>query len=322
MVDEHRIDVAISFLAADEPLAIQLHNRLVADGLSVFVYSKAQEQIAGGDGTEEFRRAFHQDSRIAVVLYREPWGSTPWTRVEQDAVQERALKGGAGWEFLLFVMLNNAKPPAWLPEVRIRLHYAEYGFEQTIGAIKNRAERAGSIFRPIDAIAQAQFDAAEAAFLTRRRNFFDSKEGGDAQKQAVIAVFGGVQGLCEAVRQTTGQAIQLVGNDMQLVMRADGVSVSLTSALQQINRAQDGAMVLREHEGHVLGPGESGWYGNGEPATLGEYRFDPEVAQDLSWRWKDGDRLLTSEQLADSAVKRMLALLRRARAGDFPRLRF
>jgi hypothetical protein len=51
-------DVAISFLSGDEPLA-RLHDQQ-SENLSVLVYSKRQEELAGTDGFESFghRRNF------------------------------------------------------------------------------------------------------------------------------------------------------------------------------------------------------------------------------------------------------------------------
>jgi hypothetical protein len=34
---------------------------------------------------ESMREPFF-DSRVVVVLYREPWGTTPWTSVEETAI--------------------------------------------------------------------------------------------------------------------------------------------------------------------------------------------------------------------------------------------
>src|SRR4051794_39241639 len=103
-------DIAISFLHRDESLALQLFNRL-AETFHVFVYSKRQESLAGTDGLETFRRTFRSDSRLVVVLYRDGWGKTPWTRVEEQAIQDRFLK--EGWNWLLFATLdaNSTLPP-------------------------------------------------------------------------------------------------------------------------------------------------------------------------------------------------------------------
>lgn len=101
-------DVAISFLSADESIAAALYNAL-SNGLKVFFYPGRQEVLAGTNGMESMRTPFLEDSRIMTVLYREPWGKTPWTRVEQTAIQESCLKHG--WERLFFMMLDDTSTP-------------------------------------------------------------------------------------------------------------------------------------------------------------------------------------------------------------------
>src|SRR3977135_1846030 len=96
-------DVAVSFLSADEALAVKLDQDL-SETLSVFVYSKRQEELAGTDGLESFRQTFLSQSRLIVVLYRDGWGKTRWTSVEELAIKERVFNGH--WKSLLFVMLD------------------------------------------------------------------------------------------------------------------------------------------------------------------------------------------------------------------------
>jgi hypothetical protein len=129
-----KYDVAISFLSADESIAAALNSAL-SDGLDVFFYPQKQEALAGKDGLEAMRMPFLVESRISVVLYREPWGETQWTRVEQTAIQESCLRHG--WQRLFFVMLDNTSAaPKWLPTNWVRFNYADFGLEQAVGAIK------------------------------------------------------------------------------------------------------------------------------------------------------------------------------------------
>jgi len=93
-----KYDVAISFLSSDEPIAAALYSRL-SEGLQVFFYTERQEVLAATNGTESMRYPFLEGSRIVVVLYREGWGKTPWTRIEQAAIQDRCLTG-FDWLFL------------------------------------------------------------------------------------------------------------------------------------------------------------------------------------------------------------------------------
>ena len=106
-------DVAISFLSQDEAVARALAD-LLGDGLSVF--PRMQENLAGTNGLESMREPFLA-ARVVVVLYREPWGSPNWTRVEQAAITDRFLK--EGWSWLIFVQLDSkSKCHFWLPNSR------------------------------------------------------------------------------------------------------------------------------------------------------------------------------------------------------------
>jgi len=88
-----RYDVAISFLSKDEAIGAALRDRL-SDGLNVFYYPRNQEELAGTDGLETMRTPFFDNSRVVVVLYREPWGKTPWTRVEETAIKDGCFEHG------------------------------------------------------------------------------------------------------------------------------------------------------------------------------------------------------------------------------------
>ncbi len=109
-----RFDVAISFLSADEPIAAALHNAL-SNELEVFFYPRSQEVLAGMDGLEAMRAPFFLEQfRVVVVLYREPWGETPWTGAEALAIKDRCLKDR--FQSLFFLTLDKTSAlPAWLP---------------------------------------------------------------------------------------------------------------------------------------------------------------------------------------------------------------
>lgn len=100
LTDNFEYDVAFSFHAQDESIATQL-NDLVADRMKTFLYSERQRDIAGTDGLEKFSEVYGKSARLVVVLYRPEWGETPWTRVEQEAIRQRAFN--SGWDFTTFI---------------------------------------------------------------------------------------------------------------------------------------------------------------------------------------------------------------------------
>jgi hypothetical protein len=100
---QFKYDVAFSFLKEDEALATEL-NDLIQDRLLTFLYSRRQEDVAGTDGEKIFNSVSGAEARIVVVLYRDGWGQTPWTRIEETAIRNRAYD--EGYDFLVVVPLG------------------------------------------------------------------------------------------------------------------------------------------------------------------------------------------------------------------------
>jgi len=107
-VEEHDLDVAISFKSEDANLATDIRGRL-GKSLDTFVYTAKQEELAGTDGLETLRKVFRHRAKLVVILFRSGWGETPWTRVEMEAITDRFLKQGPG--FLFVITLDSAPPP-------------------------------------------------------------------------------------------------------------------------------------------------------------------------------------------------------------------
>ena len=100
----YKYDVAFSFLAQDEKIAQQV-NDLIKGRLNTFVYSERQKELAGTDGERTFTKVFAEEARVVVILYREEWGKTKWTRIEETAIRNRAFD--EGYDFTLFVPLDS-----------------------------------------------------------------------------------------------------------------------------------------------------------------------------------------------------------------------
>ena len=117
MSDEFEYDVAFSFNAIDENLATRL-NDLISDRTKTFLYSERQREIAGTDGHITFSDVYAKKARVVVILYRPEWGETNWTRVEQEAVRNRAFS--EGWDFTLFIPTIAVQSlPSWFPKTRV-----------------------------------------------------------------------------------------------------------------------------------------------------------------------------------------------------------
>jgi len=171
---DYKYEVAFSFLAQDEPIALELET-LLSDRLTTFIYSKRQGEIAGTDGEETFGRVFGLEARVVVVLFREGWGLTPWTRIEQTAIRNRAY--GEGYDFVLFIPLDKSALPPWLPKTHVWIGMDRWGISQAAGVIEMRVTEKGGSVREESALQQAERLYKQTELLRERESFLESDAG-------------------------------------------------------------------------------------------------------------------------------------------------
>jgi len=170
--DPFEYDVAFSFLAQDEAIALQL-NDLLQERFKTFLYSERQKELAGRDGEVAFNEVFAAQARSVVVIYREGWGQTPWTRIEETAIRNRAHS--EGYDFCLFVPLGDrASVPRWLPKNRLWIGYDRWGATGTAAVIEARVSELGGTphVETLEDFAaregrKARFEAERASALNR-----------------------------------------------------------------------------------------------------------------------------------------------------------
>ena len=173
--EKYTHDVAFSFLAQDEPLATNL-NDLLQDRFKTFLYSKKQGELAGTDGEKTFNLVFGEQARLVVVLYREGWGKTPWTRIEETAIRNRAFENG--YEFVKFIPLED-KPsvPKWLPRTQLWIGLKRWGIAGAASVIEARIEELGG--EPQEETVEDRATRLERSmnFEIERKKFLNSELG-------------------------------------------------------------------------------------------------------------------------------------------------
>ena len=171
---DFKYDVAFSFLKEDEELAIKI-NEALKGRLTTFLYSERQKVLAGRDGEEAFNEVFFKESRIVVVLYRNGWGSTPWTRMEQTAIKNRAYD--EGYDFTTIIPLDDPiSLPAWLPKTRLYLGLKRFGVDGIVTIVETRVQEYGGTVHEesfVDKVAKKQEKVRKAQ---ARKQLLDSYE--------------------------------------------------------------------------------------------------------------------------------------------------
>jgi hypothetical protein len=294
-------DLGISFLHRDEPFALELESKL-SETLNVFVYSKRQEELAGTDGLESFRKAFLSDSKLVIVLYRDRWGQTPWTRVEETAIKDRFLQ--EGWDWLLFVVLDDGStPPVWLPRTHIRLNYAQYG-EALIGAIKLRAQELGVQVKTESVLERAKRLERDSQARMERTRLLQA-EGSKAVTQEYDLV-------CKTMDQKLNELQQHLSSinlekDPGYGYRIRSSHVSLAFAFIPTHAANESKIVLRQFRGRLrfAQPGRGPvWNSLRDPELIEEVEFHFDYQSAFGWCWYDRERqrFLPSSDLADEIL--------------------
>lgn len=179
----YEYEVAFSFLQEDEALAYQIKDN-IHDRYSAFIYSQHQKELVGKDGTESFRQVFEEKARIVVVLYRENWGTTFWTRVEEEAIKRRAYEESA--DFTIFVSLDGKKP-TWLSKTQIWYDFDRFGIKPLAAIIEKRIVEYGGHIREESIIDQATRQKRKISYQKELEEYLLSKDGyADGIKEVVF----------------------------------------------------------------------------------------------------------------------------------------
>jgi hypothetical protein len=312
LVPQFKHDVAFSFLARDLQLATKFADALAP--LTSFVYVRQQEEIAGTDGQESFRAAFRFDSRLNVILLRGGWGETPWTRVEQAAIQERCLHDG--WDRLLVVNLDGGKPPRWMPATSLYLDLQSFPFEQAVGAIKRQVQQLGGDVRPPSQTDLARAKLAEADFNRQTETVFRSPEGVQLADDSVVRMVEHLRAQLQALSDSDDREWKVAGGFERGygVVRAQQWS-ALFNWNRYLNDCNKGELTIRVFGAPFETPDERkqglAFRHYGRPAAETERLYNVARHPALGVVWKRSGQLNTSEKVADETLGKMIDLMAR-----------
>jgi hypothetical protein len=281
----------------------------------VFFYPRSQEDLGGTNGLESMKEPFADNSRVNVVLYREPWGQTPWTRVEQNAIQERCLHG---WDSLFFVTLDDASTlPKWLPPMHIQLNFASFGLEQAVGAIKNAVQRCGGIVSPMTALKRAERYRQEALYIADKKQI-SSFEGMAKVCEKVLELFAEIERLCAEIRANGHMSIRVGSNAGQCVLTNNRISLIVCWRQPYTNSMDGCALTVLEYNMQMELPNGRLLFVS-EPEQLRKADFSPEISRARDYGWIEKGKpstFLSSVELAKKCVIQFFDLAERADRGE------
>ena len=125
--------------------------------------------LSGANGEEIFNSVFGKKARCVVIFYRKEWGQTPFTRIEETAIRNRAFS--VGYDFTLFIPTEKSpNVPPWLPKTRLWFGLDRFGLTGAAAVIEARVEELGGEPR-VESITD------RAARLQRVRELDDARKG-------------------------------------------------------------------------------------------------------------------------------------------------
>ncbi len=309
----YKYDVTFSFLQEDESLAVQV-NDLLQDRLSTFIYTERQREVAGTDGEVEFNKVFETESRIVVVFYRKNWGQTPWTRIEETAIRNRAYEKGYG--FVLFIPLDSPPTvPEWLPRIQLWIGLERWGIEGAASVIEARVQEEGGKPKEETVADRAARINREIKKEETRNIFLTSEDGVNAANGEAKQLFSELEQLCCSVGEATDINFEKHKNenDCSLYLFSSGLTLTHCWYNRWSNTLEKSGLYVRIWQGkcgfpHIINIKD--------PVKLHESIFDFDMIDKSKYGWRKRTnlrRFYTSKELADSNIKLFLDKIRNKR---------
>lgn len=309
-------EVAFSFLQQDEGIAYAL-NDLIQDKFKTFLYSERQKVLAGTDGEKTFNEVFGEKSRIVIILYREDWGHTSWTRIEETAIRNRAHN--EGYDFTTFVQLDlKSKMPKWLPKTRIYYNFDRWGINGLAPVIESRIQEAGGQGKPDSIEDQAARLKRHVLNQKERYQFLNSSEGYKKAQLEFDKLFVLLQSKTKQLEDPEMHLHfgyeTLVGKIF--IVRCEGYGLHFNWSYKYENSLTDSVLLVdltQSTQNQTTAFLESSMYGRLKetPINSAEYNFDfNPISKETGWsiRTNEADFYLT-EKLMDIWLKRFLEMV-------------
>jgi len=300
MNTEYKYEVAFSFLQQDETLAQQI-NDLLQERMPTFIYPEHQLQLAGRDGELLLEQVFGSQARLVVILYRNEWGRNRWTRIEQDAIRNRAFD--LGYDFCLLIPLDEPPTtPKWYPKPRIWIGLKRWGIEAAAAVIEARVQEAGGSAREETIVDRSARLQRKIAAAEKRKSFLCSGSACKLADDEANKLYSRIEQLIASI---SNEHIPLIAS-----REHRRIEITCFCFVVQVYWVRSYANTL-DHSGLSvrmlkLNVAEGPERDMTELRRI-EYQFDLNDAEEYGWRAADlENKFFLTDQLADLAIRMIL----------------
>jgi len=245
MEKEYKYDAAFSFLQEDENIVTEL-DKLLRDRISTFFFPTKQKELSGKDGIEEFSRVFQSDSRLVVVFFRNNWGETKWTRIEETAIKDRGFE--EGFDFCVFIVLDKTtvKLPSYYPKSRIWIDIEQYGVKGAAAFIEARLQEEGGIVTPDNAITRAKSIEREIEYRNKRNELQSSPDYNKKSQTEVLLLFDEIRNIAKSINQSSENiSMNIKEESNSIELGCYGIFLQINYGIDYNNRDYGLVLVVR-----------------------------------------------------------------------------
>jgi hypothetical protein len=301
---DFKYDVAFSFLLEDEALAVELNDRL-KPRLRTFVYTERQKEIAGTDGEQTFNHVFGQEARSVIVLHRSKWGSTPWTRIEETAIKNRGYDHG--YDFVLFIPLDKASAPIWLPKTRIWIGLNRWGLETAAGVIEARVQELGGSPHEESVEQLAERLQRQNELTQQRSNFLQSEVAAKLANTEFYQLVTEVKSVVSEIKGAANSFNFRTEEDRNLiVVLGGGRSLSFAWHPQYSNILKGAKLFIKFWDGFMPTQGRA-YNHRAQEIRIWEAEVDCDTDLVIGWRVTTTEnRIFTTKDLVGHCMKQFL----------------
>jgi hypothetical protein len=269
----------------------------------VFLYSRGQGEIAGTDGEKTFNSVFGEQARLVVVLYRTRWGQTPWTRIEETAIRNRAFDHG--YDFVKFIPLDgNPSVPKWLPKTQLWFGLNRWGVTGAASVIEARIQELGGEPHEESVPDRAARFERSRKFSEHRQQCLNSETGVNAANAEFETLTSVVQRLVAAIKESaSGVSLQVKTAQCQLLVLGLRAGLSVEWQYQFRNTLDKAKLYVSLWN---TDPPFLGIHHFDKPQMLGQetFTFDLLPSGECCWASEgDVERSFDAQQLGDHILK-------------------
>ena len=296
----YKYDIAFAFLEKDEPLVNQINN-LLKDKFKTFLNSKKQEYKDDLEREMLLLDVFKKQSRCVIIFYRNKWGTTPYTAIEEKAVRTRISEEGN--DNLLVISLDNPPVvPKYLSKTQIWTELAQAGINGTAAFIEEQVKALGgglSEELPLDVGIEIK---KEPRFEVESSKFLESVSGLEIAVIELKKLFSALEIEKNKITESDKSiSLTFKRDEKNCVIHYGEFSIRFYLQTEKSNLLMDSPLYFEMQKQDITSSGLN-------ILAVEEYHFELKKVGVYGWiKGADSDSFISSKQLAEDSIKLLLS---------------